>query len=96
MRQKEGTLCPDPHPPFPPPDQKPLGANASNVDKQRALLELIINLNREVAQEFGFKGDEGYVKFQCNMHEYAADESISYNMMAGTMSLFRRAGIQFA
>jgi hypothetical protein len=73
--------------------QKPLGPKATNIDKQRALLEVLINMNREVAEEFGFVGDAGYVKFQCNMHEYATDESISYNMAAGTMAVFRRAGI---
>lgn len=72
---------------------KPLGANASNIDKQRTLLSLIVDLNTEVASEFGFKGNDGYVKFQCNMHEYAGDDSITYNMMAGTMTVFRRAGI---
>ncbi len=77
-----------------PPRKSGLGSSPSDIDKHKALLALIIDLNRSIAEEFGFKGDDGYVRFQCNMHEYSSDESISYNMMAGTMALFRRAGIR--
>lgn len=57
-------------------------------------MSLIFPLQQEVASSVGFTGDEGYVKMQIMLMLHAHDDSVAYNTLAGTMAIFRRAGIQ--
>jgi len=75
--------------------QAALGDAPSQEQRQAALLEVLFPLHLAMAEEFGFPGDEGYIRLQANLNEYSTDDSVNYNTMSGTMAVFRRAGISF-
>lgn len=70
-----------------------LGQDASTGDRQRAILEELLPLQLETMEQFGYAGDEGYVKMQLALVEHSADEQMAYNVAAAMMAVFRRAGI---
>ena len=48
----------------------------------------------EAMNEFGFDGEDGFIRMQVALSEHVADESVSYHNMSATMALFRHVGIQ--
>ena len=61
--------------------------------KQEAIMATVLPLQMEVAREFKFDGDNGFLKMQCLMMQHSSDQEISYNTLSGLMPVYRRAGI---
>lgn len=72
-----------------------MGKDADNQTKQRALVDVLLPLQLQVAKDNGFDGEEGYIQLQTLLMHHSSDDAVSYNTMSGTMAVFRRAGIQF-
>lgn len=51
--------------------------------RQRALLAVIYPLQCEVMRDFGYEGDEGYIRMQCALLEHASDENVMYMNLSG-------------
>lgn len=70
-----------------------LGPSPSDTARQQALLGAILPLQMDVMREFGYEGEDGYIRLQVALAEHATDETVGYNTMASTLTVFRRAGI---
>lgn len=81
--------------PYNPCYQAKVGKDADNQTKQRALVDVLLPLQLQVAKDNGFDGEEGYIQLQTLLMHHSSDDAVSYNTMSGTMAVFRRAGIQF-
>ena len=52
-----------------------------------------LELQTKVMHDNAYKGEDGYVRLQVALAEHSTDETVAYNNMSMTRSLFRRAGI---
>lgn len=73
-----------------------LGKDADAQAKQRTLVEILLPLQQQVAEDNGFKGEEGYIRMQTLLMHHSTDDAVSYNTMSGTMAVFRRANINIS
>ncbi len=90
------TANPLPPPPHLPKTQSKLGKDADNNDKQKALVDVLLPLQMEVAESAGLAGDAGYVKMQVMLMYHSTDDTVAYNTMSSTLALYRRAGIDLS
>ena len=59
-------------------------------------MEILLPLQQQVAEDNGFKGEEGYIRMQTLLMHHSTDDAVSYNTMSGTMAVFRRANINIS
>lgn len=71
-----------------------LGPSPSDLQRQQALLQALLPLQMRVMSEFGFQGEEGFIRLQIAQAEHATDETVAHNTVSSTMAVFRRAGIR--
>jgi hypothetical protein len=61
--------------------------------RQRVVLQALLPLQMEVMAQFGYPGDEGYIKMQLALVEHSGDDQMAYNTASAMMTVLRKAGI---
>ena len=72
---------------------KELGGEASDSDKNKALQQHLLAIWTEVLPNFGFKGDDGYVRFQAALVEHSSDAEIATMIQSALVVVTRRIGL---
>ena len=72
---------------------KDLGGEASDSDKNKALQQHLLAIWTEVLPNFGFKGDDGYVRFQAALVEHSSDAEIATMIQSALVVVTRRIGL---
>ena len=70
-----------------------LGSGASNDEKRKELLSVLLPAQMEVMANYGYEGEDGYVEMQVALMEFAQDNQIKHNILAATFSAFETAGV---
>lgn len=72
---------------------KELGDGATDLDKSKVMQNMLMNVWSEVLPQFGYVGDEGYVKFQASMVQHSTDPQIGANLQAAHMAIASKTGL---
>ena len=70
-----------------------VGAVSDPMQKQAAVMELMIAIHMEIMPAFGLEGEAGYVRLQSSMMQYSNDQQIMQNMQSAMMHVQNKAGI---
>jgi hypothetical protein len=72
--------------------EQKLAGVSDPVQKQAAVMELMIDVHMELMPSFGLDGENGYVCLQSSMMQYSGDQQIMQNMQQAMMHVQSKAG----
>jgi hypothetical protein len=72
--------------------EKKVGSKTDPMEKQAALMELIVDAHMDIMPTFNLSGEDGYVLVQSSMMRYSGDQDIMQNMQRAMLHVQSKAG----